>query len=117
MATAYRMQAVSSAEPVGLDPIAAALRARVSLIGRDLRRLSMRELCGRVDEIRSTARVHDLPAAAGIAAGLSDAIARDGRAALIHPYLDALREACGCARGDAAATQALLASISVRLAD
>jgi hypothetical protein len=46
---------------------------------------------------------------------MSDALARDGRAAMIHPYVEGLREAIACDPDDERAGDAILASVSVRL--
>ncbi|MBB5729189.1 hypothetical protein [Sphingomonas prati] len=111
MATAYRQD--------DENDMAAATRlcGRIAVLEADLPTLSLDRLMQRVVEIRGTARLHGLSAVVGIAAELATAIGRDGRAALIRPYLAGLREACGCAPGDDHAVHALLASISVRFAD
>lgn len=98
-------------------PVATRLCGRIAALEADLPTLSLDRLMQRIGEIRGTARLHGLSAVVGIAAELATAITRDGRAALIRPYLDGLREACGCAPGDDNAVHALLASISVRFAE
>lgn len=110
MATAYKQND---------DDLSVANRlcGRIAALQAELPSLSLDRLMQRIGEIRGTARLHGLSAVAGVAAELANAIGRDGRAALIRPYLDALREACGCAPGDENAVRALLASISVRFAD
>lgn len=110
MATAYRFAAMPSDDPVAIE-----LCSRIGDLERDLPALSMGDLGRRVDAIRAGGRGGDYPALAEVASGLSEALARDGRAALVRPYLQAMREACGCARGDGNAVHALLASIGVRL--
>jgi len=110
MATAYKQNDTQDI------PATARLCTRIATLQTDLPALSIDRLMQRVGEIRGTARLHGLTAVMGVAAELASAIARDGRAALIRPYLEALREACGCAPGDENAVHALLASISVRLA-
>lgn len=109
MATAYRM------DEGGGDPIRDELSARISQLDRDFRLLSIGELGRRVDAIRQLARHHGYEPASRLAGGLGDALARDGRAAMIHPYIDGMREAVGCDPADRSAADAFLASVSVRL--
>ena len=113
MASAYRIDTNDSS----LDRVVAELCARIGRIEAELGTLSIGELCHRVDAMRSIASREQMLAVAEIASNLSDALARDRHAALIRPYLSAMLEACGCARGDRHPVHALLASISVRLAD
>ncbi|HEX8446987.1 MAG TPA: hypothetical protein VF649_10275 [Sphingomonas sp.] len=110
MATAYTQMNVDDVS------IASRLCSRIAGLEAELPTLSLDRLMQRVGEIRGTARLHGLTAVAGVAAELASAVERDGRAALIRPYLDGLREACGCSPGDENAVHALLASINVRLA-
>jgi hypothetical protein len=107
MATAYRADR-------GLD-IRTELRARIDQIDRDFRLLSIGELGRRVDAVRRMAVGKGLRAAARLAGSMSDALARDGRAAMIHPYVEGLREAIACDPDDERAGDAILASVSVRL--
>lgn len=107
MATAYR-------HDHGPD-IKAELRARIDQIDRDFRALSLGELGQRIDAVRRIAIEKRLRAAARLAGGMSDAVARDGRAAMIHPYVEGLRDAIDCDPGDERAGEAILASVSVRL--
>lgn len=107
MATAYRADR-------GLD-IRTELRARIDQIDRDFRLLSLGELGRRIDAVRRMAVERGLRAAARLAGGMSDAVARDGRAAMIHPYVEGLREAIDCDPDDEHAGDAILASVSVRL--
>lgn len=110
MATAYRM------DENGGDPIREELAARIDQLHRDFRLLSLGELGRRADAIRQLARLHGYEPASRLAGGLGDALARDGRAAMIRPYIEGIREAIGCDPADPSAAEALLASISVRLA-
>jgi hypothetical protein len=111
MATAYKM------EESGQDPIRNELTARIRQLDRDFRLLSIGELGRRVDAIRQIARGHGLEPASRLAGGLADALARNGRAAMIQPYIDGMHDAIGCDPADRNAGDALLASVSVRLAD
>lgn len=96
--------------------IRAELKARIDQLDRDFRLLSLGELGRRTDAIRNIARSNGFDAAAKLAGGLGDSIARDGRAAIVRPYLDGLRDAIECAPGDTRAGDIVLASVSVRLA-
>lgn len=109
MATAYRMS-----EHDG-DPVTSELAARIRQLDRDFRLLSVGELGRRIEAIRHLARINGFEPASRLAGGLADALARDGRAAMIRPYLDGLREAIGCDPADREAGDAILASVSVRL--
>ena len=108
MATAYKVEG-------GDDPVRRELCARVAQLDRDFRLLSIGELGRRIDAIRHIARANGLIPASRLAGGMADALARDGRAAMVRPYLDGMREAIACDPADAQAGDALLASISVRL--
>jgi hypothetical protein len=92
-----------------------ALCERIDRLERELPRLSVRALCARIDELRSMAAGHRLMPAETIAARLSTLVAEDRRA-LVRPYLGVLREAVGCERSDAAAGEAFLAAVGIRLA-
>ena len=96
--------------------IRAELFARIGQIERDFRLLSIGEIGRRTDAIRQMARAHGFGPTSRLAGGLADALARDGRAAMIRPYLDGMREAIGCDPADSLAGDAILASVSVRLA-
>lgn len=109
MATAYRM------DDGGDDSVRGELSARVHQLDRDFRLLSIGELGRRIDAIRQLARANGFEPASRLAGGLSDALARDGRAAMIRPYIDGIREAIDCDPSDRRAGDALLASVSVRL--
>ena len=110
MATAYRI------DEGARDPLRGELSARIAQLDRDFRLLSIGELGRRIDAIRQLARHQGLVPASRLAGGLADALARDGRAAMIRPYLDGMRDAIACDPTDLAAGDALLASVSVRLA-
>ena len=109
MATAYRM------DEGDRDPIRNELSARIDQLARDFRLLSIGEMGRRVDAIRHLARRHGYVPASRLAGGLGDALARDGRAAMIRPYIEGMREAIGCDPADRGAADAFLASVSVRL--
>ena len=108
MATAYRIES-------GDDPVRSELSARITQLDRDFRLLSIGELGRRIDAIRHIARINGYEPACRLAGGMADALARDGRAAMVRPYLDGMRDAIACDPGDTQAGDALLASVSVRL--
>jgi len=99
----------------GNDPVRGELSARIQQLDRDFRLLSIGELGRRVDAIRHLARANGYEPASRLAGGLGDALARDGRAAMIRPYLDGMREAIVCDPADHTAGDAILASVNVRL--
>lgn len=111
MATAYDMDQATE------NPIRSELTARIRQLDRDFRLLSIGELGRRVDAIRQLARSHGFEPASRLAGGLADALARDGRGAIIRPYIDGLHDAVFCDPADREAGDSLLASIGVRLAD
>ena len=88
------------------------------------------ELCDRLERLRKISGRHAgrdfadgvesirvMAAAYGLApvVRLAEALARAGRASPSDLYLDCLRDAIGCERADEQASQAMLASVSVRL--
>jgi len=109
MATAYKQMEYQE------KSASARLCGRINALEADLSSLSLDRVMQRVGEIRGTARLHGLTTVVGIATEMATAIDRDGRAALIRPYLGGLREACGCAPNDENAVHAVLASINVRM--
>lgn len=109
MATAFGM------DVFGADPVRGELCARIDQLDRDFRLLSIGELGRRVDAIRRLARVNGLEPTSRLAGGLGDALAREGRGAMVRPYLEGMREAVGCDPADRGASEAILASVSVRL--
>jgi hypothetical protein len=109
MATAYKIEDGTD------DPVRSELAARVAQLERDFRLLSVGELGRRADAIRHLASSHGYRPTSRLAGGLADAIARDGRAAMVRPYLDGMRDAIACDPADAVAGDALLAAVSVRL--
>ena len=86
MATAYKIQSED-------DPVRSELSDRIAQLDRDFRLLSIGELGRRIDAIRHIARVNGLEPASRLAGGMADALARDGRAAMVRPYLEGMREA------------------------
>ena len=92
------------------------LSARIAQLKRDQALLSIAELCRRADTLRGHAHIGGFVALARLAGGLGDALAMHGRAATTRAYLDLMGDALDCPRFDAAAGDAFLAAVSVRLA-
>ena len=94
----------------------AELEQAVAALGRDLPRLKTAEACARIVHVRRQAARQGFAPAAALAAGMADAIGRDGRGAPIAAWFDALALAAGCGAGDADTAPLLLATVGVRLA-
>ena len=91
------------------------LGQRIDQLARDVRLLSVGELSRRADAIRGLARRLGFSAVTRLAGGLADALASDGRAAMVAGYCEAMREMLADDPRDAAAGDAFLAMVSVRL--
>lgn len=92
------------------------LCCRIAQLNRDFRRLSVNELCRRVEAIRQIARANRLEPVSRLAAGLGDTLGRGGRDASVRPYLDGMRDAIGCEPQDEETARAYLAAVNLRLA-
>lgn len=92
------------------------LRARIDQLDRDARLLSVGELGRRVDAVRNIATATRLLPLARLAGALGDALAREGRAAVVRNWTDAMRESISHDAQDEATAGLFLASVSVRLA-
>ncbi len=91
------------------------LEQAIGALARDIRRLDTEEACARIARLRRQAARDGFLPAATMADGLADALRRQGRAAPLQSWLDALAMAAGCG-GAPDATPALLATIGVRFA-
>lgn len=80
------------------------------------RRVSARDFTASVDSIRTLAAAYGLIPVVRLAEALERAVSEHGRDCPRALYLGRLRDAIGCERLDEQASEALLASISVRLA-
>ncbi len=92
------------------------LRARIDQLDRDARLLSIGELCRRVDAVRNIAATSRLVPLARLAAGLTDALAVDGRGVSVRTWTATMREALAHDAQDEATAGLFLASVGVRLA-
>ena len=103
------------ADQDGMRLVRADLCERLDMLQRTIQRLPVRELMQQLGTIRTLALAYGLLPVAAVADALARAIAAEPRGCPAGLYLDRLRDAIGCDRLDAAAEQALLASVSIRL--
>lgn len=96
--------------------IRAGLCDRIDRIAEELPHLDLDQLCTGIDDIRRIALDYGMAPVAQIARGLECALAEAGRGAMILPWLDTMRDACGCERCDDEASAAYLAAINIRMA-
>jgi hypothetical protein len=106
------------ASPMGIAThallqVQAQLCERIDKIAMELPHLSIARLAGEVDELRRIAGNHGLAPVVEIARGLESALAEGS--VMVMPFLETMRDAVGCERLDAGASQAYLASINQRL--
>lgn len=99
----------------GIMLVRADLCERLDVMQTAMQRLTVRELMQQLGAIRTLALAYGLFPVAAVADALSRAIAAEPRGCPAGLYLDRLRDAIGCERMDAAAEQAMLASVSIRL--
>ncbi|HEY5711028.1 MAG TPA: hypothetical protein VIT38_03960 [Allosphingosinicella sp.] len=78
-------------------------------------KIALRDLVQRIGAIRTLAAAYGLAPVACLAEALERAIAAEPRNCPAGIYFDRLRDAIGCQRLDDAASQAMLASVSIRL--
>ena len=98
------------------DPVRADIWHRVEDLRRNFRQMQLGEIARRADVLRTIAMRHGFEPVQYVAAGLADALARDGRSAIIPVYLQTLLEAAYCDSHEAEDCQRFLASVGVRLA-
>jgi len=110
------MNNIAAQDACQFDPIRSDIRRRVDALGRDYRQLSLEEIVRRADAVRHLALQHGFEVIRQLAGALTDAVSRDGRAAIIPAYLQSLNEAAGIDGREPAASEVLMATISVRLA-
>jgi hypothetical protein len=119
IATKGRTLSVSSQagwEHDGLLVVRAALCDRLDGLQRFARPLCARDFAASVASIRTLAAAYGLLPVVRLAEALERAVAEAGEQGCPTAlYLDRLRDAIGCERSDEAASQAMIASVSVRL--
>ncbi|MGN6620713.1 MAG: hypothetical protein ACTHKR_06590 [Sphingomonas sp.] len=97
------------------DSIRAELAQRIAALDLRAARGLPRDLAEDLDAIRRIAQANGMQPAVSVAHVLDAALARGERGALIHGWLDILRDAIGCERVDGATCDAYVAACSVRL--
>ena len=95
--------------------VRAELCERLDSLQAQSRRLSTRDFAASVDAIRSLAAAYGLIPVVRLAEALERAVFENERACPTALYLSRLHDAIGCERLDEQASQAMLASVSVRL--
>jgi hypothetical protein len=98
----------------GMMVVRADLCDRLDALQKAAARLTVRDFMSQVGAIRTLALAYGLLPVAAVAEALSRAIAAEPRGCPAGLYFDRLRDAIGCERLDAAAEQAMLASVSIR---
>ena len=99
----------------GMMVVRADLCDRLDALQKAAARLTVREFMSQIGTIRTLALAYGLLPVAAVADALSRAIAAEPRGCPAGLYFDRLRDAIGCERIDDAASESLLASVSVRL--
>ena len=100
----------------GLLVVRAELCERLDSLQRFVRPLSSRDFAASVASIRTLAAAYGLAPVARLAEALERAVAEAGEHGCPTAlYLDRLRDAIGCQVSDESASQAMIASVSVRL--
>ena len=99
----------------GMMLVRADLCDRLDSLQKATGRIALRDLVQRIGAIRTLAAAYGLAPVACLAEALERAIAAEPRNCPAGIYFDRLRDAIGCQRLDDAASQAMLASVSIRL--
>ena len=103
------------AELDGMMVVRADLCDRLDTLQKAAARLTVREFMSQIGAIRTLALAYGLLPVAAVADALSRAIAAEPRGCPAGLYFERLRDAIGCGAQDEEASEALLASISLRL--
>lgn len=100
----------------GLLVVRAELCERLDSLQRLARPLTAKDLAGSIGSIRVLAAAYGLVPVVRLAEALERAIAETGEAGCPTAlYLDRLHDAIGCGRSDEGASEAMIASVSIRL--
>lgn len=99
----------------GLLVVRAELCDRLETLQRAGERMNVRDMVQGLGAIRTMAGAYGLVPVVALAEALERTIISQPRGSFAGLYFDRLRDAIGCARIDEAASQTLLASVSVRL--
>jgi hypothetical protein len=103
------------AEVDGMLVVRAELCDRLDSLQRAAARMSVRELSQHLATIRTMAAAYGLVPVVCLCDALDRAVRAQPRGCPAGLYFDRLRDAIGCERLDEAASEALLASVSIRL--
>jgi hypothetical protein len=102
-------------ETNGLMVVRADLCERLDRLQETAERMNVRDLTQGIAAIRTLAAAYGLAPVVALAEAFERAIRTEPRGCPAGLYFERLRDAVGCAPADAAASQALLASVSIRL--
>ena len=103
------------AEVDGMLVVRAELCDRLDSLQQAAARMSVRELSQRLATIRTMAAAYGLVPVVCLCDALDRAVRAQPRHCPAGLYFERLRDAIGCERLDEAASEALLASVSIRL--
>jgi hypothetical protein len=103
------------AEVDGMLVVRAELCDRLDSLQQAAARMNVRELAQRLGAIRTMAAAYGLIPVVCLCDALDRAVRAQPRGCPAGLYFDRLRDAIGCERLDEAASEALLASVSIRL--
>ena len=98
----------------GMMVVRAELCDRLDSLQRAAARMSVRDLSQRIGAIRTMAAAYGLVPVVALADALDRAVRAQPRGCPAGLYFDRLRDAIGCERLDDDASEALLASVSIR---
>jgi hypothetical protein len=99
----------------GMLLVRADLCDRLDRLQAQAQRLAMRDLVQGIGAIRIMAAAYGIEPVERLALAFERAILAEPRGCPAGLYFDRLRDAVGCERLDASASEALIASVSVRL--
>ena len=99
----------------GMMVVRADLAERLDALRRTAGGLAVRDLVQGIGTIRTLAAAYGLAPVVSLADAFERAVRAQPRGCPAGLYFDRLMDAVGCERLDAAASEALLASVSVRL--
>ena len=101
-------------EPDGMMVVRADLTDRLDRLQRAAERMTVRDLMQGIAAIRTLAAAYGLAPVVALADAFERAIQAQPRGCPAGLYFERLRDAVGCRPSDDAASQALIASVSVR---
>ena len=99
----------------GMMVVRADLFDRLDRLQRTAERMTIRDLVQGIATIRTIAAAYGLLPVVSLASAFERAIRAQPRGCPAGLYFDRLRDAIGCERLDDAASESLLASVSIRL--